>query len=373
MTYGNYPDLKNIRRILVVKMRHHGDVLLASSFFSNLQRAIPSAQIDPFIYLDTLPMLEGHPAISECILYDRAWKKLPFWKKIAKELSLLVRIYRGKYDLVINLTEGDRGSLAAWISRARYRVGFDPGKKGLFAKRKLYTHLVKNCPHPRHTVERQLDVLRRIGIFPEMADRDLFLHIPEDAKIRVQALLQERGVNGPYVVIHPVSRWRFKCLSPRQMAQVIELLHSKNQTVVLSCGREPQEIAMIEEILLLVPSIPVVNLAGQITLKELAALISSSAALISVDSVPLHIASATKTPVVALFGPTSEKNWGPWMHQKARVIAQNFSCRPCYQDGCGGSKKSDCLLSIDPKAIVAALEEVLEMRSVLKMELQSSI
>lgn len=71
----------------------------------------------------------------------------------------------------------------------------------------------------------------------------------------------------------------------------------------------------------------------------------------------MHIASATKTPVVALFGPTSEKNWGPWMRPNARVIARNL---PCYQDGCGGSKKSDCLLSIESQAIIDALDEVLK-------------
>ena len=90
-----------------------------------------------------------------------------------------------------------------------------------------------------------------------------------------------------------------------------------------------------------------------------------SRAFICVDSVLLHIASATKTPVVALFGPTSEQNWGPWMHVKAKVVTQNFSCRPCYQDGCGGSKKSDCLLRIPQNAILAALDEVLLERSQL--------
>ncbi len=139
----------------------------------------------------------------------------------------------------------------------------------------------------------------------------------------------------------------------------------------MSAGPDAQEIAMVEEILSLAPDVPVLNCAGKLTLKELAALIEMSKALICVDSVPLHIASAAKTPVVVMFGPTSEQNWGPWMHPNAKVVTQKFTCRPCYQDGCGGSKVSDCLFSIPQHAILSALDEVLSSNYRSK-ELQNS-
>lgn len=351
MTYGNYPDLSIVKRVLVIKMRHHGDVLLTSPLFTNLKKAIPHAQIDAFIYKETLPMLEGHPGISDYFLYDKAWKHLAFFKKFLKELSLLRAIRAKHYDLVINLTEGDRGAIAARVSGSRYRVGF--GKSGAF------THVVKTCPHPRHTVERQLDALRRIGIFPESEDKDISLFISDAAKHSVLQNLQKEEIGpGSYILIHPVSRWKFKSLAPRQIAQLVQALHERGYCIVISSGPDPEEIGMVEKILSLAPGIPVYNCAGKLTLKELAALIAFSKALICVDSVPLHIASATKTPVVALFGPTSEINWGPWMHPQAKVIAQNVSCRPCYQDGCGGSKRSECLFSISTHQILAALSEL---------------
>ncbi len=360
MTYGNYPDLSSVKKILVVKMRHHGDVLLTSPLFSNLKKAIPDAKIDAFIYKDTLPMLEGHEAISEYLLYDRDWKKLSLFKKIGKELLLLKKIRSGGYDLVINLTEGDRGAIAALVSGSKLRVGFDPGKSGLFGKRRAFTHVVKSCPHPRHTVERQIDVLRRIGIFPTPEERDLQLHIPEAADSKVTEMLEMEEIRpGGYILIHPVSRWKFKCLSTKQIAQLITTLHGRGHRIVMSAGPDPQEIAMVQEIISLAPEVPVFNTAGKLTLKELAALIEMSRALICVDSVPLHIASATKTPVVVMFGPTSEQNWGPWMHPRSKVVAQAFSCRPCYRDGCGGSKMSDCLFSLPQSAILSAFDEVL--------------
>jgi heptosyltransferase-3 len=359
MTYGSYPDLSKVKRALVIKLRHHGDVLLISPLFSNLKKAIPHAQIDAFIYKDTLPMLQGHPAVADYLLYDRGWKKLSALKKLAKEANLLKQIRSRGYDLVINLTEGDRGAIAAFISGSPYRVGFDPKKSGFFGKRKMYTHLVKDCPHPRHTVERHLDALRRIGIFPNPEERDLFLHVPEEVKSKITDLLEKEEIRPDnYILIHPVSRWRFKCLATKQIARLLTILHEKRIRLALSAGPDIQEIAMVEEILALAPDVPVFNCAGKLTLKELSALIQTAKALICVDSVPLHIASALKTPVVALFGPTSEQNWGPWMHPKARVVAQKFSCRPCYQDGCGGSKMSDCLFSMPVESILSALESL---------------
>jgi heptosyltransferase-3 len=108
-------------------------------------------------------------------------------------------------------------------------------------------------------------------------------------------------------------------LSTQQMAHLIALLRANDLPVVLTGSPDPEELEMIDNILALVPDVPVWNAAGKITLKELSALIASAKALICVDSVPLHIASAVKTPVVALFGPTSETNWGPWMHPIASV------------------------------------------------------
>ena len=87
---------------------------------------------------------------------------------------MLRRIQKNHYDLVINLTEGDRGAIAARMSRAPIRVGVDG--------RRIYTHVVKNCPSLRHTVERQLDAVRRIGIFPAIGERELVLTIPLSAR-----------------------------------------------------------------------------------------------------------------------------------------------------------------------------------------------
>lgn len=352
MSYGNYPSLTQVKRVLVIKLRHHGDVLLTSPVFTALKKNLgPEVRIDAYVYQDTFPMLQGHPGITDFHTYDRKWKKLPFFHRLLREWRLLWKIRRCGYDLVINLTEGDRGAIVAKVSKAPIRVGIDPGKHGISGKRDFFTHIVKNCSTPRHAVERNLDAVRRIGIFPEEKDREVSMYIADVDKKTIREAVQ--GVTD-YVVIHPVSRWRFKCPPPALTADVMAALHARGEKIVLSASPDPDEMAMCEEICAKIPHVPIINLAGKMSLKGLGALIEGAKGVVCVDSVPLHIASACKTPVVVLFGPTSEKNWGPWMHPKARVVTASLPCRPCFLDGCGGSKKSDCLAVLQVRDVLEA-------------------
>ena len=125
--------------------------------------------------------------------------------------------------------------------------------------------------------------------------------------------------------------------------------------MVFTSGPDAVEREMVAHI---VEGLDVVNLSGRVTLKELAALIEMSELLVCVDSVPFHMANALKKRVVAIFGPTSDVTWGPWRNVEARVVAQNFSCRPCYQDGCGGSKMSDCLATLPVGMVLKAIDSL---------------
>ncbi|MCB1083689.1 MAG: putative lipopolysaccharide heptosyltransferase III [Simkania sp.] len=346
-------DFFKIKRVLVAKLRHHGDVLLSSPVFSILSERFPHLEIDAYIYNETLPMLEGHPGISDFILYDKDWKKLPFHKRYFQEMKLLNRIRKGRYDLVINLTEGDRGAIAAKVSRASYAVGFDPQGDGIKGKKECYTHIIKHTPKPRHTVEKQLDALRCLGLFPNPEERDLFFHIPKNVIEEVDKLVPEN-----FVLSHPVSRWMFKTLPIETMVTAVRYLQERGEQVVLTASPDPIEMEMNRQIAMQTPG--VIDLSGKISLKELGAIIAKSRLLVTVDSVPLHLASALKKPVIALFGPTCDQNWGPYRNPAARVITMPMSCRPCYQPGCGGSGKSDCLETLPASKIIEALHSFTE-------------
>ncbi len=356
MSYGDYPRLEGIKKILVIKLRHLGDVLLTTPVVSALKKRFEGAEIDAYIYKEAAPMLEGHPGISNLILYDREWKRQGFFLKMAKEAKILSQLRKKKYDLVINLTEGDRGTIASKVTSARVRVGFDTDKK----KRKFYTHLTKVCHGNRHTVERSLDPLRRIGIFPEEDERDLTFHIPNSAEKNVLDLLSRKWpVIGRYILIHPTSRWRFKCWPAKKMHFLLKRLLNEEERVVIVSGKDVFEKEMVDEIVSGLDGNNLLNLSGAVNLKELGALIDHSSAMLCVDSVSFHIANALKAKVVALFGPTSDITWGPWRNPYARVLTKDFPCRPCYMDGCGGSKMADCLHTLEEDRVFQAVNQLL--------------
>lgn len=353
--------MSSMKRILVCKLRHHGDVLLTTPVFTQLKKAYPEAHIDAYIYKDTHPMLEHNPDIDGYLLYDKKMKKAPKLKKLFYEYQLLREIKKRSYDMVINLTEGDRGALAASVSKAKVRVGYDPEGSGMRGKKKCYTHMTRICHGMRHTVERHLDVVRTLGIFPKIDERDLTFVIPQQEKDSLKALLEMHDIQaGQFLLFHPVSRWLFKCLPEKTMADVISYFSRKGYKIVLSASKDPLEMQMNRKIAELSGSENILDLSGKTSLKQLGALIELSKLLICVDSVPLHMASALKAPVLALFGPTSEKNWAPWNNPNARVFKKDFICRPCYMPGCGGSQKSDCLEAITAIDIIKEAEYLMQ-------------
>lgn len=346
-----------VRRVLVIKLRHHGDVLLASPVFSVLKRHLPNAEIDALVYDDTAPMLTLHPDIAEVHRIGREWKQLGAFARVRAEWHLYSVLKSANYDLVVHLTEHWRGAWLARLLGARWAVG--PSRPGKRWKRS-FTH---RFAHPknalRHVVEANLDALRRIGIYPAPEERQLVLVPGREAEQQVSVHLRNRRLEDKrFIHIHPASRWFFKCWPADRMAALIRRLQADGEQVVLTAAPADAEKAMVEAIQAQLES-PVASLAGELNLKELAALTGRAKLFIGVDSAPMHIAAAMGTPTVVLFGPSGDKQWGPW-GVPARVIAsRQHPCRPCGIDGCGGGKVSDCLLSLTPDEVYAAVRELL--------------
>jgi len=342
------PDLSRIRRVLVTKLRHHGDVLLASPVLGALKRQLPDAEIDALVYHDTRDMLSEHPALSQLHLVRKGGA-------LSEEWRLLLALRARRYDLLIHLTSSARG---AWLARIlQPAVSVAPNHPGKLY-RNSFTHLYPQA-NARHIVECNLDALRRIGLWPEEADKKLVLVAGADAERSAEKHLRDLGLEaGKFILIHPTSRWLFKCWTEEGVAGLARQLMEHGHTLLFTSGPDAREMDMLARIQARLAD-PAPSLAGRLTLKELAALIARARLFVGVDSAPMHIASAVGTPLVVLFGPSGEIDWGPWC-VPSRVITSDHSCRPCGFDGCGGSKRSDCLESIPTGRVLDAALELLE-------------
>jgi heptosyltransferase-3 len=378
-----------LRRALVIKLRHHGDVLLAAPVISALKHHAPACEVDALVYADTAPMLEGHPALSRLHLIDRHWKRQGLKRQGAAELRLIAALRAQRYDLVIHLSVHTRGAWLVRLLRPRWSVApkFRPG---FWAK--SFTHLYSAQSHPdRHTVDTNLDSLRALGIDVTASDRCVTLVPGVAAEARIDALLAAHGLDrSGFVHVHPASRWAFKCWPAERVAALCDALAAKGLPIVLTSAPDANEMALIAAVQAArvavacprsrytrdsasrrasdVPgtqseSAPTLDFSGQLSLKELAALAARARLFVGVDSAPMHIAAAMGTPTVGIFGPSGDREWGPWDNEgggRHRVVASlNHPCRPCGRAGCEDSKVSDCLTSLPVAQVLAACLELL--------------
>ena len=354
------PDAVNpgsIRRALVVKLRHHGDVLLASPVFQVLHNRAPHAEIDALVYDETRDMLAGHPAIAQVHGVGRDWRHAGLAEQARQESALFSQLRERRYQLIVHLTDHWRGAWLAQALRPRWCVA--PERDSTFW-RWSFTHRYKLPRHtPRHAVEANLDALRRIGLYPEEDEKSLVLVPGSEAEAKVDALLAEAGLAPRgFVHVHPTSRWLFKTWSEAQSAELLRALARDGHRLVVTAAPDAREKAIVERILAQA-AVPVTDLSGRLTLRELAALAARARLFFGVDSAPMHIAAAMGTPVVALFGPSGEKEWGPW-RVRHRVVTSDHPCRPCGNDGCGGGKVSECLTRLPVERVRAAINDVLD-------------
>jgi heptosyltransferase-3 len=356
-------DTSLVRRVLVTKLRHHGDVLLASPVFTVLKRALPSAEIDALVYRETAPMLENHPAIAQLFTIDREWKRHGVVSQFRAEAALLRGLRARRYDLLVHLTEHPRGAWLTRLLRPRYAVGREL-KRAHWLWRTSFSHYYRlPRARPRHTVECNLDALRRLGLQPAITDRRLVLVPGERDAARARELLAQHGLERRrFIQLHPGSRWLFKCWTAESYAALVEAIIADGWRVVVTGAPDPRERQLVEAILALLSErarLHVTDLTGTLGLRELAALTDEARAFVGVDSAPMHIAAAMATPVVALFGPSGEIEWGPWQVTHRVVASTEHPCRPCGNDGCGGGKVSECLTTLQVERVHAALLQVL--------------
>lgn len=364
--------LKLSMKILILKFRNIGDVLLVTPLLSNLKRHYPDAQIDMAVSKGTEAMISQNPNIANVITHDRKLiKSLGFFKRLWEEIKFSNNLRKRHYDIVINLTDGDRGAQIALFTQATVRIGYR--SKNLLFK-KAFTHYLDKQNYI-HSIDANLAALELLKI-PVTDKRVEIFWSHEDQQV-VEKLLSPYNDNVvmPFVHIHPVSRWLFKCIADETMAKIIDYCENELKIkVVLTTAPEQKEIDKVNAILALCNSKPI-NLSGQLTLKQTAALNKLAKLFIGVDTAIMHMSAANDTPVIAFFGPTGINNWGPWDNSmtestylkrngcqqmgRHRVIAESRLCQPCGRDGCNGTKISDCLMALDWNLIENAIQEVI--------------
>ena len=340
------------KRILVVKLDHLGDVLLATPVFSNLRQAYPNAELHALTGAWSRVVLEKHPDVNKVLEYNS-----PAFSRTAEPTSLkqTFRLYRElrrqKYDLMIELRSDWRIVCFALLRVTPKRLD----RAALQVANKLGFAQFTGT----HETTRNLDVLRKANI-PTPIQTTTFSVTTEDKKwasdfLATYQINRER----PLIAIHPGSPIPLKRWAPERYAELADWLIAQKRANILFVGVK-EEIPIITEIQRLMRAASN-NIAGETTLTQLASILHTCNVFIGNDSGPMHLAAAVGIPTIGLYGPGDPTRFGP-VGPKCQIIRQKQDCPPCTGTTCRFGKDG-CMSKIQVADVIQTLEDTVHLSS----------
>ena len=305
-----------MERILAIQIKRIGDLILTAPALSRLRQARPDAHITLVTMGAAGQLVSAIPAVDTHFSYRYQRPNLPLWGNLLTD----------RYDTVLDFNGTDRSAFMTWMTRANQRVTYTKRAQG-FWREQTYTQTSNAKLRPFHTVDHMCALLDAIGV-PSTTGLDstapLSLAIPEPVQHRVDDLLAQKGLDGPFAVVHPGTARLEKYWKADRWAEVIRECSDggRQLSCVITGGTDPDETRHLDEIIAHLKSTgsnaPLV-LAGQLSLLETAAVIRRATLALGVDTAAMHLASAFQIPQVVLFGPTNPFHWRP-RHPEARII-----------------------------------------------------
>jgi heptosyltransferase-1 len=336
-------DLKqaDFRRILLIKPSALGDVVHTVPVLVKLRRRFPEAGIDWLLTPENAELVRAHPDLSHVLLFDRRAYKSDRLRAVRETVSLVASLRRAQYELVIDLHGQLRSALFTLATGAPLRVGFDrpvkrtrqasegrPPLRHGWAGAREFSWLAYNRRLPIatlevHALERYLWLGDLLGF--DDGPPETTLHLPIEAETRARRIRAALPLGGRrFAIVAPGTMWETKHWRIEGFADVVRRMEEHGLAVAL-VGTE-KENALCSQIRRSCPK--ALDLSGQTTPAELAALLREASVCLTNDSGAMHLAVAMGTPVVTIFGPTDPVQVGPYGHPES-VVRAELPCSPC--------------------------------------------
>jgi len=339
-----------LKRVLIIKLRAIGDVVLVTPVFSNIKNAVPDAVVDVLVEEPSAPIVQDNPFVDNVIVLPRKrWEKMNTIAAWFESLQFIRDLRRNNYDTVIDLFGNPRSAFLTMVSGAKLRVGFK------FRGRSLAYNLKVEPRGDRiHEVEFNLDALRAIGISAELTNPQIA--VSEKDYKKIDDWIATSGLSDKKIVgIHSWASWQAKEWPAEKFTALCDrIVNELGMKVVLVWG--PGEKERAEKIKRSASS--ELYLAPQTTLRELAALMSRFNAVVATDSGPMHIAAAMDTPTLGIYGPTNWKLQGPFGSKNRVVYLKDLECLGCNLTECS---KRTCMEDLSVDDVFDVLKDMLNI------------
>lgn len=334
-------DITQVRRVLFIRPGGIGDAVLLVPVINAFCAQYPQVSVDVLAEKRNVGVFELCPQAQQVFCYDclRDWP----------------RFFSPHYDLIIDTEQWHYlSAVIARLLRAPVSCGFATN-----SRKKLFTHTVPYSHHS-YEVDSFLSLLNGVGQQKLFSPYSQFLTLRDDLAVRRDALLHQ--IDGrPYAVLFPgasIMERRWGCASFRNLAQSF---FDKGISIVVVGGTMDAELG--RQIVADLDFPYGVNLTGETTLGETAAILKKATVLVSADSGVLHLAAGVGCPSVALFGPGIVEKWAPQGSQHS-VVSLDLSCSPCTRFGTTPKckKLGQCIQEITVEMVWAKVEPLLPER-----------
>jgi len=337
--------------ILIVRTDRIGDVVLSLPMAELVKKKYPDCKVAYFIRNYTSSLIDGNPFIDEVIIAEESEGKIFFAKNLKK-------IKSKNFDSCIVVNPTLNISLMMFLAGIKNRVGTGYRWYSFLFNRKVYEH---RKYAQKHELEYNINLLGKIGIDNDgfLKEIDFHLKIDEKSSAKVNSILSEKGFSSAnkIVIVHPGSGGSSVDLPKEKLIELTRLISKiKNVTIVITGSKNEVELSKEFEV-----GETVVNLAGQLDLSLLKALITKANIFISNSTGPMHIAAALGVHVIGFFPKIlscSQKRWGPYT-KKRTIFIPTIDCSNCNREQC---EKLDCMNSIDIGRVFDETKTVLKIQ-----------
>lgn len=312
------------QRICIIKPSALGDVVQTLPLLPVLRERFPAAQISWIIRDSFANLLEGHPCLDEIIPFQRRSSAGQWWQ-------FLKSLNRKKFDLVIDLQGLLRTGIMTAATRAPWRVGIEAAREG---SRFTYNLTIPDTGRFVPAWLKYWRVADALGRGEQ--ERKTEIYLPASDVMWAQEQLHSPDYPLPTLAIHAGAQWITKRWPPESFAAVgaKAIRRFRCQIALVGTAAERELTGHIEKLLhKFVPTGRVINLAGETSLKQLAAVLQQADFVLTNDSGPMHLAAGLGTPVTGIFTCTSALRSGPPGDQH-ELVSTNVSCGGSYNKRC---------------------------------------
>lgn len=351
------PEILN--KVLVIKFLGFGTIIMATPLIAELKRNHPECKIHFLTFSDNVPICESIPLIDKTFYLE----KNSLGKFVFSLMNIFRQIRKLKYDVVFNLEFFSNFSLIlSALSKSRMALCF--GGRHEYSKRLCQRNI--SYENSTHITEKFYNFLKIIEIEPSRERLPLIkLEENSNSKRNISDLLERYRVQTGkdlLVVINinasemsDIRKWPLEYYQ-----QVISFLLSKQAVKILLIGGK-EDVSYVSQLEKTVSADKerILNLSGQISLRELISLMKVSYLYLGNDSGPLHLAEACGLPNVSFFGPESPDAYGH-PGDKNYTFYLGLHCSPCinvYSNKDTSCADNRCLKKIEPKEVIKVLRE----------------